>query len=131
MKSTPDNIFSIKATCTLSYRIFVIYKKINIDPISHLVDGNWSDWKDWSDCPVTCGGGAQERSRTCTNPPPQFGGKPCPGESEETRSCNEDPCPSKTFRLTIIYISEWFSWWTRTLTTRQLSHINSSALWSI
>ena len=89
--------FSIKATCTLSYRIFVIYKNVNIDPISHLVDGNWSDWKDWSDCPVTCGGGMQERSRTCTNPPPQFGGKPCPGESEESRSCNEDPCPSNRF----------------------------------
>ena len=58
-------------------------------------DGNWADWKDWSDCPVTCGGGVQERSRTCTNPPPTFGGKECSGESEETRSCNEDPCPSK------------------------------------
>ena len=62
--------------------------------ILHTVDGNWSDWNDWSDCPVTCGGGVQERSRTCTNPPAQFGGKPCPGESEETRACNEDPCPS-------------------------------------
>ena len=61
--------------------------------ILHTVDGNWSDWNDWSDCPVTCGGGVQERSRTCTNPPAQFGGKPCPGVSEETRACNEDPCP--------------------------------------
>ena len=59
------------------------------------VDGNWSDWNDWSDCPVTCGGGVQNRSRTCTNPSPQFGGAPCPGESDETRSCNEEPCPSK------------------------------------
>ncbi|XP_078378137.1 uncharacterized protein LOC144661308 isoform X1 [Oculina patagonica] len=57
------------------------------------VDGNWSDWEDWSDCPVTCGGGVQERTRTCTNPPAQFGGEPCPGDSEETRSCNENPCP--------------------------------------
>ncbi|XP_020632435.1 coadhesin-like isoform X1 [Orbicella faveolata] len=63
----------------------------NEDPCP--IDGNWSDWDDWSDCPVTCGGGVQERSRTCTNPPPQFGGNSCPGESEETRSCNEDPCP--------------------------------------
>lgn len=68
------------------------------------VDGNWSDWKDWSDCPVTCGGGVQNRSRTCTNPPAQFGGKPCPGESDETRVCNEDPCPGK-FLLIMIHFS--------------------------
>ena len=60
-----------------------------------LVDGNWSDWNDWSDCPVTCGGGVQNRSRTCTSPPPAFGGRPCPGESDETRPCNERPCPGK------------------------------------
>ncbi|XP_022779250.1 collagen alpha-1(I) chain-like [Stylophora pistillata] len=67
----------------------------HIDPphILQTVDGNWSDWNDWSDCPVTCGGGVQERSRTCSNPPAQFGGKPCPGEGEETRVCSEDPCP--------------------------------------
>lgn len=63
--------------------------------ILHLVDGNWSDWNDWSDCPVTCGDGVQERSRTCTNPPPAFGGESCPGEGEESRACNEDSCPSK------------------------------------
>ena len=44
---------------------------------------------------MTCGGGVQNRSRTCTNSPAQFGGKLCPGESDETRVCNEDSCPSK------------------------------------
>ena len=63
--------------------------------ICFTVDGNWSEWSDWDACPVTCGGGVQNRSRTCTNPPPAFGGMPCPGESDETRSCNEDPCPGK------------------------------------
>ena len=38
----------------------------------------------------------QNRSRTCINPPPAFGGKSCPGESDETRACNEDPCPSNS-----------------------------------
>jgi len=66
------------------------------------VDGNWSDWKDWSNCPVTCGGGVQNRSRTCTNPPPAFGGESCPGESDETRACNEDPCPSKIFAFILL-----------------------------
>ena len=36
----------------------------------------------------------QNRSRTCINTPPAFGGESCPGESDETRACNEDPCPS-------------------------------------
>ena len=59
------------------------------------VDGSWAEWRDWSDCSVSCGGGVQNRSRPCTNPPPAFGGETCPGESDETRACNEDPCPSK------------------------------------
>ena len=66
----------------------------NFDVLSS-VDGNWSDWNDWSDCPVTCGGGVQNRSRTCTSPPPAFGGRSCPGESDELRSCNARPCPGK------------------------------------
>ena len=42
---------------------------------------------------MTCGGGQETRTRTCTNPPPAFGGESCPGESEESRPCNEQPCP--------------------------------------
>ena len=59
----------------------------------NIVDGNWSDWGNWSGCPVTCGGGEQIRTRTCTNPPAAFGGAPCPGEPEERRLCNKNPCP--------------------------------------
>lgn len=57
------------------------------------VDGNWSEWKPWSSCPVTCGGGLETRIRTCTNPPAAFGGQSCPGVAEESRPCNEEPCP--------------------------------------
>ena len=63
----------------------------------YLVDGNWLDWNDWSDCPVTYGGGEQKRTRTCTDPPPAFGGEKYPGEGEETRPCNKAPCPSNNF----------------------------------
>lgn len=54
-----------------------------------------------SDCPVTCGGEVQNRTRNCNNPLAQFGGKPCPGEGDETRSCNEAPYPCKPFLLKI------------------------------
>ena len=63
--------------------------------ISSAVDGNWTDWGDWNLCSVTCAGGTQSRSRTCTNPPPRNGGRECGGKSEDVQSCNEDPCPSK------------------------------------
>ena len=50
----------------------------NFDVLSSF-DGNWSNWNDWSDCSVTCDRGLQNRSRTCTSPPPAFGGRSCPG----------------------------------------------------
>ena len=58
-------------------------------------DGSWARWKAWSSCSATCAGGTQSRSRTCTNPPPIHGGKYCPGSSEQTQSCNNQPCPGK------------------------------------
>ena len=63
--------------------------------ISSAVHGNWTDWEAWNLCSVTCAGGTQSRSRTCTNPPPRNGGRGCSGESKDVRSCNENPCPSK------------------------------------
>ncbi|XP_029187797.2 A disintegrin and metalloproteinase with thrombospondin motifs adt-1-like isoform X2 [Acropora millepora] len=68
------------------------------------VDGRWTDWKPWSQCSVTCGGGTRNRSRTCTNPPPQHGGKECSGSEEEMQSCNEFPCPIDG------KYSEWKPW---------------------
>ena len=59
------------------------------------VDGNWADWEDWGTCTVTCGGGKQIRRRSCTNPPAEFGGQPCPGVDEESRSCGEELCPGE------------------------------------
>ena len=45
----------------------------------------------------------QNRSRTCSNPPPAFGGESCPGENDETRAYNEDPCPSKIIAMINIF----------------------------
>jgi hypothetical protein len=55
------------------------------------VDCVVSEWSEWSECSAPCGGGTQSRTRTIVTPPAN-GGTPCP-ELEETRACNEQPCP--------------------------------------
>ncbi|XP_061186916.1 coadhesin-like [Saccostrea echinata] len=64
------------------------------------IDGGWSEfgaWDEWGVCTVTCDGGSQsrDRRRTCTQPEPQYGGKPCDGSETETdtRECNTFKCP--------------------------------------
>ena len=67
-------------------------------PLSYItVSGGYSEWGDWTNCTAKCGGGEQVRSRTCTNPVPEFGGNDCTliGESLEKRGCNKVPCPGK------------------------------------
>ncbi|XP_013411296.1 uncharacterized protein LOC106174328 isoform X10 [Lingula anatina] len=67
------------------------YQSCNNQPCP--VDGNWTPWGAWSTCPVTCGGGTQQRQRTCANPTPLFGGASCPGASSETQNCSTALCP--------------------------------------
>ncbi|KAK3095541.1 hypothetical protein FSP39_015906, partial [Pinctada imbricata] len=57
------------------------------------IDGNWSSWAAWGSCTVTCGGGTKVRSRSCTNPSPQYGGASCSGSSSSSTSCNTHHCP--------------------------------------
>ena len=58
------------------------------------VNGGWTIWGDWGKCSVTCGGGTQTRSRSCTNPPAAHGGKLCVGTKEMSQNCNKDVlCP--------------------------------------
>ena len=44
-------------------------------------------------CSTTCGNGTWTKTRTCSNPAPSKGGKPCPGSSLETGVCNLRECP--------------------------------------
>ncbi|CAG5105955.1 Oidioi.mRNA.OKI2018_I69.chr1.g2603.t1.cds [Oikopleura dioica] len=50
------------------------------------------EWSDWSECSATCGGGEQNRARSC-----MFGSS-CTGDKLETRKCNKNRCP------------EWSEW---------------------
>ena len=48
-------------------------------------------WSEWNECTRTCGGGTQEKNRTCFGP--YFGGLPCDGDEIKTQACNTQPCP--------------------------------------
>lgn len=54
------------------------------DYTSEAVDGRWTCWSPWSTCDATL---KKHRSRTCTNPAPQRGGKPCQGPEKEVEEC--------------------------------------------
>nr|XP_022344318.1 SCO-spondin-like isoform X5 [Crassostrea virginica] len=57
------------------------------------IDGSWTSWGSWASCSETCGGGVQSRTRSCTNPAPQYGGANCVGMSSSTQTCNTQNCP--------------------------------------
>lgn len=71
-----------------------------------LVDGSWASWASWGTCTVTCGGGIQTRSRTCSSPAPQYGGADCPDFSTSSQTCNTHNCPSKLILLTSAVLNQ-------------------------
>uniref|UniRef100_A0A8D2B9D0 Hemicentin-1 n=1 Tax=Sciurus vulgaris TaxID=55149 RepID=A0A8D2B9D0_SCIVU len=58
------------------------------------IDGKWTTWASWSACTVSCGGGARQRTRDCSDPVPQYGGSKCEGSDIQSDFCNSDPCPT-------------------------------------
>ncbi|XP_063695312.1 deleted in malignant brain tumors 1 protein-like [Bolinopsis microptera] len=58
-----------------------------------LFDGGYTDFGEWSECSVSCGEGAQTRTRTCTDPAPSNGGADCVGEASQTQPCTLFECP--------------------------------------
>ena len=69
----------------------------NIGTIFASVNGNWALWSDWNNCTLPCDGGTQNRSRTCTDPQPQYGGDDCVGNEADVQTCNAHICPSKVW----------------------------------
>lgn len=55
------------------------------------VNGGWTGWT-WGACSLSCGGGTQTGTRTCTNPPPSNGGTNCVGSFTTTQACNTQAC---------------------------------------
>ena len=58
------------------------------------INGGWGLWSLWTKCSVSCGMGLIQRTRTCDNPIPQYGGWPCEGPSVEETACKKaNNCP--------------------------------------
>ena len=52
---------------------------------------------------MKCGGGFHARSRSCTNPPPAYGGAMCVGQRQEVQECNVQPCGSEFSDLFFLF----------------------------
>ena len=66
---------------------------------SIVVNGGWGEWGAWDACPVTCGGGDQNRHRVCDNPIPENGGDHCTVDGSadiDSQRCNENQCDGKS-----------------------------------
>ena len=63
------------------------------------VDGQWASWSFWSTCSTSCDNGTWSRTRTCTEPAPRNGGKPCTGNQTDMGTCNLRLCPGKNINL--------------------------------
>uniref|UniRef100_S4R6S8 SCO-spondin n=1 Tax=Petromyzon marinus TaxID=7757 RepID=S4R6S8_PETMA len=57
------------------------------------VDGRLSSWSGWERCSRTCGGlGRMTRTRTCSEPAPRHGGRPCTGPTMDIKYCHTPDC---------------------------------------
>ncbi|XP_071177516.1 ectin-like [Mytilus edulis] len=82
------------------------------------INGGWSLWSEWSTCTFSCGGGLQQRSRGCNNPPPRDGAFYCVGVSIENQVCNRECCTAPVNGGW----SNWLEWSTCSATCGGLQH---------
>lgn len=90
---TPSKREQLKHTEALSSQLFLL-----------VINGGYTSWSTWSECSATCGDGIRTRSRNCTNPEPEGGGKNCDdiGEPEEQELCDLPKCDK--CKLLFVYI---------------------------
>ena len=64
-----------------------------------LVDGGLSEWSAWGTCSKDCGTGIRTRTKTCTNPSPQYGGNDCTGlgDAHQQEDCNTQNCQGRLY----------------------------------
>ncbi|CAF2146086.1 unnamed protein product [Rotaria magnacalcarata] len=83
---TWDNYYQ---RCTFSKLLsWKNFRQLLTCPILNItMDGSWTSWSSWSTCQQETGETCQCRTRTCTQPKPQFGGKLCQGNFIEINRC--------------------------------------------
>ncbi|XP_066944513.1 LOW QUALITY PROTEIN: netrin receptor UNC5B-like [Macrobrachium rosenbergii] len=64
-------------------------QKADCSNICPAVDGSWSSWSSWSTCSPDC---RHHRQRSCSDPPPQHGGRYCKGEDMTSTNCTGGMC---------------------------------------
>ncbi|XP_076246719.1 netrin receptor UNC5C isoform X2 [Calliopsis andreniformis] len=64
-------------------------QRVECNPSCPAVDGRWSSWSSWSACGPDC---SRVRRRSCNDPPPSNGGRPCQGKDVIVESCAADRC---------------------------------------
>ncbi|XP_032682850.1 netrin receptor UNC5C-like isoform X4 [Odontomachus brunneus] len=64
-------------------------QRVECNPSCPAVDGRWSTWSSWSACGPDC---SRIRRRSCNDPPPSNGGRPCQGKDVIVESCATDRC---------------------------------------
>lgn len=67
-------------------------------PCPLTVPRGWTLWSSWSYCSVSCGGGSQVRTRSCTVSAPPHGSLSCEGPDTQTRHCGQQLCLQKLER---------------------------------
>ncbi|GMT34512.1 hypothetical protein PFISCL1PPCAC_25809, partial [Pristionchus fissidentatus] len=67
---------------------------INRDPPATVAPPQWSAWGGWGQCSASCGGGIQQRTRTCIRNVCDVCN--CQGPSVEQQTCNTQSCCSWT-----------------------------------
>ncbi|XP_066283319.1 cartilage intermediate layer protein 1-like [Branchiostoma lanceolatum] len=90
-------VFSVLAVGGIVVGVLVATGVINTQtsgpPSTITTDGGWTTWAVWGACDVTCGGGVQRRTRTCSNPAPEGAGRDCAGKDAQVRACSDWNCP--------------------------------------
>lgn len=93
----------------LSSFFFLLFLLSLLSTDSGNPEGGWSEWSEWTECSRQCGGGRQQRTRTCDGA--GYRSSDCEGPAVMERVCNLQPCKG--------YWSCWTEWTPCTATCGQ------------